>query len=219
MVLTPVQARTLGSLIEKQLTTPQQYPMTLNALVVACNQTTNRDPVVDYNEHLVENAVTELKADGLVRFVLPSHGRSATRYRQVFDERSDLDVRELALVAVLLLRGPQTVGELRARTDRMCQFDDVATVEAELQLLSERSEPLTRRLPRRPGHKEDRWVDALTEVAAQGEVPGRYEPTDPAADDEAAPTLASVLEELSELRAKVIAMRTELDLVRVQLGD
>ena len=142
------------------------------------------------------------------------------RYRQVLDERNGLGVRELALVAVLLLRGPQTAGDLRARTERMCQFDDVATVEAELERLSDAPEPLTRRMPRRPGHKEDRWVDTLTVVAVQTEASGISESVDAenAASGVGALGLADVLDELSLLREEVGAMRAEIDTLRVQLG-
>jgi uncharacterized protein YceH (UPF0502 family) len=152
------EGRVIGCLIEKQLTTPQQYPLTLNALVSACNQSSNRDPVVAYDEHLVEQAVTSLKDAGLVHFVHPSHGRSATRYSHFLDERQGLDERALALVAVLLLRGPQTTGELRARTERMTTFAGIAAVEAELDTMTSLPEPLVQKLPRRPGQKEERWA-------------------------------------------------------------
>src|SRR5665213_4401191 len=121
------EVRVLGSLIEKRLTTPQQYPLTLNALVLACNQTSNRDPVVHYDESVVESALSQLKDQRLVRFVLPSHGRSVVRYRHVLDEVLGVDDRQLALLAVLLLRGPQTVGELRTRTERMVDFEDLGS--------------------------------------------------------------------------------------------
>src|ERR1700735_2208256 len=106
MELSPVEARVIGSLAEKQLTTPQQYPLTMNALVLACNQTSNRAPVVNYDESVVESALSQLKDQHLVRFVLPSHGRSVVRYRQVLDEVLGVDDRQLALLAVLLLHGP-----------------------------------------------------------------------------------------------------------------
>ena len=145
------QGRLIGSLVEKQLTTPQQYPLSLNSLVTACNQTSNRDPVVRYDHGTVQRALASLKEAGLVRFVYPSHGGSATRYRQVLDEQLGLDKTALALIAVLLLRGPQTAGELRARTERMTSLDGVAAVNAELERMGTRAEPLVLRLPRRPG--------------------------------------------------------------------
>ena len=144
MQLSPECARVLGALVEKGLTTPQQYPLTLNALQAACNQTSNREPVVSYDETTVQAALDELKDQRLVRFVLPSHGRSVVRYRHVLDEALGLDDRQCAILAMLLLRGPQTVGELRIRTERMAQFDGLDEVEHELDLLG-----LTRRAPRR----------------------------------------------------------------------
>ncbi len=161
MQLSPEEGRAIGSLIEKQLTTPQQYPLTLNALLAACNQSSNRDPVVRYDEQTLHETLTSLKSAGLVRFVHPSHGRSVIRYRQILEERMGLSQERLALIGVLLLRGPQTVGELRSRTDRMVQFDAVADVEAELQRMSVGDEPLVRRLPLRPGQKEERWAQLL----------------------------------------------------------
>ena len=156
----------IGCLIEKQLTTPQQYPLSLNALVVACNQSSNRDPVVAYDEHLVERVVASLKDAGLVHFVHPSHGRSVIRYHHALGEVQGLDERALALTAVLLLRGPQTTGELRARTERMTTFDGIVGVEAELASLASRPDPLVQRLPRRPGQKEERWVQLIAPSAA-----------------------------------------------------
>ena len=162
------QGRVIGCLIEKQLTTPQQYPLSLNALVTACNQASNRDPVTCYDDRTVQRALAWLKDAGLVRFVYPSRGGSATRYRQVLDESLGLDQPALALVAVLLLRGPQTAGELRARTERMTSFDSVAAVDAELERLAAGAEPLVLQLPRRPGHKQERWVQLLTPDAPTG---------------------------------------------------
>ena len=137
----------LGCLIEKERTTPQQYPLSLNALTLACNQSTNRDPVVAYGEEQVQAAVTALKKRGLARFVHPTHGRSALRFRHVVDEALGLDDRARSVLAVLLLRGPQTPGELRSRTERMAEFADVAGVESVLERLADRPEPLVRRLP------------------------------------------------------------------------
>ena len=160
--LSPAEARVVGSLAEKQLTTPQQYPLTLNALVLACNQSSNRDPIVAYDEETVEAALSSLKEAGLLRFVHPAQGRSATRYRQVLDERFGLDSRSLSVLTVLVLRGPQTVGELRARTERMADFAGLHEVEAELARLGSGPDPLVRRLTRRPGQKEERWAQLMT---------------------------------------------------------
>ncbi len=157
-------ARVIGSLVEKDLTTPDQYPLTVKALLAACNQASNRDPVVSYDEDTVLSTLTVLKEERLVRFVLPSHGRTAVRYRHVLPEALALDRRQCALVAVLLLRGPQTIGELRSRTDRMADFDSLEEVEHELQYLSNVEEPLATRLDRKPGQKEERWTCPLVAI-------------------------------------------------------
>ncbi len=153
MELSEEELRVLGCLVEKRLTTPQQYPLTLNALTLACNQASNRDPVVDYDEARVEAAVTRAKTRGLAAFVHPSHGRSVLRFRHTLDEQLGLDERPLALLAVLALRGPQTPGELRARTERMARFGGIEEVEAELDALVRRDDPLVVRLGRGPGQK------------------------------------------------------------------
>jgi uncharacterized protein len=206
--LNPVEARVIGSLAEKQLTTPQQYPLTLNALVLACNQSSNRDPVVAYDEERVAEALDALKEAGLLRFVHPGHGRSATRYRQVIDERFGLDPRGLSVMAVLMLRGPQTVGELRTRTERMADFDSLSDVAAELERLCSGPDPLARRLPRRPGQKEERWAQLLT-----GE-PSEPDPSpadsDPLSDREVEARPVSAGDELATLRGDVNALREEV---------
>src|ERR1700688_1761194 len=161
MDLSDTEIRVLGSLVEKQLTTPQQYPLTLNALTLACSQSSNRDPVVHYGEDEAEAAAISVKTKGLVRFVHPSHGRSALRYAHALDEALGLDTRPLALLAVLMLRGPQTQGELRIRTERMVGFSDLHEVQSELDALSARTVPLVERLPRAPGQKEDRYAQLL----------------------------------------------------------
>ncbi len=223
MELDAVEARVIGSLAEKQLTTPQQYPLTLNALVLACNQSSNRDPVVSYDEGLVEIGLSSLKDAGLLRFVHPSHGRSVTRYRQVIDERLGLSSSALALLAVMLLRGPQTVGELRARTERMAEFADLGEVEAELSLLGGLPDPQVPRLPRQSGHKEERWAQLLT-----GEPPVHFGRTD-ATEGTGSPgglksvpvrdEVATLRAEVDLLRADVSALRGELDELKADLGE
>jgi uncharacterized protein YceH (UPF0502 family) len=220
MHLSPEEGRVVGSLIEKQLTTPQQYPLTINALVSACNQSSNRDPVVSYEDGVVEIAVSALKQEGLLGFVYPSHGRSVTRYRHALAERLGLDDRELALLALLLLRGPQTAGELRGRSERMAQFDGIAAVEADLVRLSDRAQPLVVRLPRRPGQKEERWAEILTTdstpsssspslsgVAAEAPVAGV-----PASSSPGRPT--SLVEDIADLRQAVALLQAEMVAVR-----
>src|SRR3954454_14808049 len=158
--LSAMQVRIIGSLIEKQLTTPQYYPLTLNALVTACNQSSNRNPVVNYDADTVEPVVHDLKPMGLVRIVHSVHNR-ALKFRQVLDELWALDQPELALLGVLMLRGPQTLGELRSRTERMADWSELGEVETSLDRLASRDEPLVVRLPRLPGQKEARYVHLL----------------------------------------------------------
>ena len=161
MELTPEEARVVGALAEKQLTTPQYYPLTLNALVNACNQTSNRNPVVAYDDMTVERALQGLRDKGLARAVL-SPGNRAPKYRHLLDEALPLVPEELAVMTVLLLRGPQTVGELRTRTERMYAFATLEDVEAALERLATRhEEPLAERLERQPGQKEARYAHLL----------------------------------------------------------
>ena len=168
-MLTTIQGRVLGCLLEKERTTPDQYPLTLNALVLACNQSTSRDPVMHLVDHEVETVLAGLKSETLLRYVHPSHGRSVTRYRQVADEAWALDPPAAALVAVLLLRGPQTVAELRTRTERMHAFESLEAVETVLRELSLRGS--VQLLDRQPGHKEPRWQQLLAEEAEPTSVP------------------------------------------------
>jgi uncharacterized protein len=238
VLLSPEEGRVVGSLIEKQLTTPQQYPLTMNSLLLACNQSSNRDPVVDFDERTVDGALASLKTAGVVRFVHPSHGRSVTRYRQVLEEQLGLDTTELALLGVLLLRGPQTAGELRSRTERMADFDGIGAVDAELERLAGRPEPLARKLPRRPGQKEERWIQLLTatgngafegpQAVSDGEresESGWLGPGAASQDRTSVPTVApagrlAALEDLvADLRSEVEQLRTDLDDLRTQLGS
>jgi len=155
------EARVVGCLIEKAVTTPQYYPLTLNALVTACNQTSNRNPVVSYDEATVQDALTSLRERGLTRIVYSTSNR-ATKFRHVLDEQLELDPQELAVLDVLLLRGPQTGGELRTRTDRLAEFNSLGEVEDVLSRLAARDEPLVVRLERQPGQKEARYAHLLS---------------------------------------------------------
>lgn len=157
--LDPEEQRVLGSLLEKQATVPATYPLTLNALRTACNQSNNRDPVTDYDEHAVEQVGRRLKDRGLLRIVWSDTGRRTLRYHQVLDEVLGLADDERALVTVLLLRGPQAPGELRTRTDRLHPFADRGAVEETLRRMAERG--LVRELPRRGGDRDNRWAHLL----------------------------------------------------------
>ena len=216
--LSAEQARVVGALIEKQLTTPQQYPLSLNALVAACNQTSNRDPVVDYDERTVEAELSQLKAGGLVRFVHPTHGRGVTKYRQVLEEVLDLDEEELALLGVLILRGPQTVGELRTRTDRMASFADLRAAEATLDRLGAREEPLVVRLERQPGQKEARYVHLLAGREAAMTAAAAMPVSSSSAAERGGGRLDAIEDEVRALREELAAVRAELDALRAELG-
>lgn len=163
-VLEPEEQRILGSLLEKQTTVPASYPLTAHALRTACNQASNREPVVDYGEDTVERTARGLKERGLLRIVWSDTGRRTLKYHQVLDERLGLDADERALLTVLLLRGAQTPGELRTRTERLHPFADRGQVEACLRRMAERPQPLVRELERRPGQHDRRWVHLLGPV-------------------------------------------------------
>ncbi|WP_162941749.1 DUF480 domain-containing protein [Desertimonas flava] len=163
MELSGPQIRVLASLIEKEAAVPDSYPLTLTALRLACNQATNRRPVVSYDDRTVENALVELKSVGLVRFVHPSHGGRTTRYRHTAGERWRLSPGELLTLSALALRGPQTANDVRSRIERLVPADETSSVEAMLDTLAARSpEPFAARIGRRPGEREDRWVALLS---------------------------------------------------------
>lgn len=161
LVLDPVDQRVLGSLLEKERTVPDTYPLTLNALRSACNQTTGRDPVLALEDHELTSSIDRLKALGLARIVHAGAGARATRYRQVADERLGLDDAERAVLTLLLLRGPQTPGELRSRSDRLHPFGGLDEVADALARLRERAPAFVRELERQPGQKERRWTHLL----------------------------------------------------------
>jgi uncharacterized protein len=203
------ELRIIGSLIEKELTTPQQYPLTLNALTLACNQTSNRNPVLTYDERTVESTVMGLKDKGLARVVHPSHGRSVTRYRQVLHEALYLEQPEVALLGVMMLRGPQTLNELKTRTDRAADFADLAEVEHTLDRLAGREEPLVVRIPRQPGQREDRYAHLLG---------GEVDVNEIAATAPAPTPRAARPDDVADLREEVAALRRDLDELRRELG-
>lgn len=166
--LDPVEIRILGSLMEKQLSTPEYYPLTLNALVAAANQKSNREPVMELSEDEIERALSRLQDEKLVWRVM---GGRAVRFDHNLDTVWHLNRREKALLTLLFLRGPQTAGELRGRSDRLQTFESVPEVEEALRDMAAHSEPLVRQLPRRPGQKEERWAHtaggAIVETAPE----------------------------------------------------
>lgn len=216
--LSPEELRVLGCLLEKQRTTPDQYPLSLNALRLACNQSTNRDPVVDYDEATIRDALHRLERRRLVRF---ASGSRAAKYRHLLEEALPLDEGERAVMTVLMLRGAQTPGELKQRTERMHAFADLAAVHDALASLIERELVLC--LERRPGQKEERYVQLLGE----GDAPdGAGAPAAPSAAPEVTPAvgagdaalaLGSPLAELVELRERI--ERLEREVASLRAGD
>ena len=172
--LSPVELRVLGCLIEKRRTTPEQYPLTLNALRLACNQATNRDPVLELDESEVRAAAQRLGTLGWARLATGPGSRTA-KYRQLFGEALDLMPAEVSVLAVLMLRGPQTVAELKARTERLHRFgsnDDVASTLGRLD-----GKELVHLLPRQPGQREERWTHLLAEPPSEHAPVAAGEPT------------------------------------------
>jgi len=194
----PEELRVLGCLVEKQRTTPDAYPLSVNALRLACNQSTNRDPVVDWDELTVRTAAQRLGERGWARFTSGAGSRAA-KYRQVFDTALGLSPGETALLAVLVLRGAQTPGELKGRTDRMHGFASLAEVQETLDALIARE--LVAAQPRRPGQKEQRYTQLLG--GEEEEVPQRVDPP-------AEAVTASLEERVARLEREVAALREEL---------
>jgi uncharacterized protein YceH (UPF0502 family) len=210
--LDAVQVRVLGCLIEKQHTTPDAYPLTLNSLRLACNQSTNRDPVVSYDEGTVRDAAQRLGQQGLARLA-SYHGSRAAKYRHLVDEALGLAPDERALLCVLMLRGAQTAGELKQRTERLHSFADITSVEDALERLSARG--FGRWLERRPGQKEARYEHLMQEGPPADGQPEEAEPAAAAAaapsrGDGAADEIAALRWELDALREDVAALREEL---------
>jgi uncharacterized protein YceH (UPF0502 family) len=215
--LSPVQARILGCLIEKERTTPDNYPLTMNSLLSACNQSTNRFPVVAFTDAVVSNALLNLRSDNLVRIVY-SRSNRADKYRHVLDQALEADDGEIALLAVLMLRGPQTAAELRTRTERLHAFADQGEVDATLVRLSQRPEPLVMWLAPIAGQKEARWAHLLAGPIAPEDLPvppgsaaeaGRTSRTERTEALEAA--VEALTDELTQLRADHDALAARLD--------
>ena len=189
-----VEIRVLGCMIEKQRTTPDVYPLTLNALRTACNQSTNRDPAVSYDEQTIRAAVHRLVQRDWARFA-SGPGSRAVKYRHLLDEALDVGERELAVLCVLMLRGAQTPGELKARTERMQSFESLAELHETLDEFVRRE--LVARLPRRPGQKEERYVQLL---GGDEEAEAPAAEREPAAGDDVEARLSRLEEEVASLR-------------------
>jgi uncharacterized protein YceH (UPF0502 family) len=219
IILSPSQARVLGALVEKEVTTPDYYPLSLNALVNACNQTSNREPVMRLDDEEVRLALRRLEDHGLAGRARGADGR-VTKYEHWLGEAFNFTRAETALICVLLLRGPQTPGELRGRTERLHRFDEIGEVLAGLQKLTERDPSLVAVLPRQPGTKESRYAHLLSgtvesAIAAENATvrrePASYAPR-PASDDPAQEDRITQLEAtVAELKLEVAALRQKID--------
>ena len=207
-LLDDIEARVVGCLVEKDLATPEYYPLTLNALTNACNQKSNRDPVMLFEETDVIRALDSLRQKQLAH--QSAEGVRAAKYCHNLEAVLNLDPEDLAILAELLLRGPQTVGELRNRAERMCPVGDLQAVEELLQNLMEREEPLVMRLPRQPGRKEHRFthlLSGLPDIEKSSALP-----TEPARL-----MVAAENDRIARLEEEVAALRAELDEVSKQL--
>jgi len=206
-MLTAVQARVLGSLMEKQMTTPDYYPLTLNALVAACNQKSSRNPVMNLGLQEVGGIVNALRREGLVTASL--HGR-ADRYEQQISRKLGLSSKERAIVCVMLLRGAQTLNEIRVNTNRMTQFADSEEIQDVLQGLMERDEPLVLRLPRAAGQREERYTHLLCgKPAMDSPAPGPAPKETPASPD--------IARRLTELEETVAGLQEDIRMLREAL--
>ena len=204
------EARVVGAMVEKAMTTPDNYPMSLNAVVVACNQVSNREPIVEFSESQVELVLRELADRGLAKLV-HRPGDRVVKYRHAVTEAVELDDERLALLAVLLLRGAQTPGELRQRTGRYVEFSSLPAVEIALEAM--RTEGLVHRLERRPGQKEHRYVELLSPRST-----GAHVDEEPAATAEPRVDAAADADGVGDLREDLAELRRRFDALLEQLG-
>ena len=200
--LTEVEARVLGSLVEKQMTTPEYYPLTLNALTAACNQKSNRDPVVSYDESTISSAIETLREKNLVYLYYGTSSRTV-KYKHMLPGVYDLDDAGVAVVAALLLRGPQTLGELRERTARLHEFAGLGEVQETLEDLARRDEPIVVKLERQAGQKEARYAHLLCGEVSQETVRERSTAVHPTDNDR----LAKLENELERMRQELTEFR------------
>lgn len=212
--LTPVEARVLASLVEKQLTTPEYYPLTLNALTAACNQKSNRDPVMSLGETEIQSAIDSLRDQSLV-YLYYGTGTRTVKYKHMLPGVYEVDEGGVAVMAVLMLRGPQTIGEIRERTGRMHEFADLNEVQQTLDELSRRDEPLIVQLERQPGQKEARYAHLLSgeiditslPTAAGRRTPSGEDPRVAALEND----VAALKNELAEFKATFDEFRKQFD--------
>lgn len=215
MILSEIETRVLGSLIEKDITTPDYYPLSLNALVNACNQKNNRHPVMTLDESAVRDALNTLQER---RMAGPASGADSrvTKYEHRFQEVFNFDRRETAVICVLLLRGPQTPGELRSRTDRMYHFEALDDIVSTLDRLAHREPSLVAVLPRQPGTKESRYMHLFSgEAPAAADLARTPSPTS-AGTNPTTDRLSTLEEEVSRLRAELTEVQQQLATFRKQ---
>ena len=213
-ILNETEVRVIGSLIEKQVTTPEYYPLTLKALTSACNQTSNREPVVSYDEKQVAHALESLREKNMAYVFYGSDSR-VPKYKQMMSDIFHLTPSERGVMCVLMLRGAQTLGEIRGRTNRLYEFADLAEVEATLEALIARDDPpLVARLPRAGGQKEARYAHLLSgEVIVPEQLPG------PPRTEPVMREVRAENERVSRLEAEVETLRREVAELRQQLED
>jgi uncharacterized protein len=208
-ILSEVEIRILGSLVEKELTTPDYYPLSLNALVNACNQKSNRDPVMNLNEDAVTQALRSLEREGLAGRADGMDNR-VTKFEHRMQEAFNFDRRETAILCELLLRGPQTPGELRSRAERMYRFDELGQVQSTLQRLAQREPPVVKVLPRQPGTKEARYAHLLSgDVQTEAATPPAAAVTHSKTDGE----------RVSRLENEVAMLQNEVANLKQQLAE
>jgi uncharacterized protein len=213
--LSPTEARILGCLLEKERITPEYYPLSLNSLVTACNQTTNRDPIVGYSENTVEQGLDLLRQKKLA-VLTHTAGARVAKYRHTFLDLYNLNTREVAIICVLMLRGPQTPGELRSRTERMCGAITLSDVEALLDELSAGDDPLVKVIPARAGQKEKRYVHLLSRHEQAGAP--TEEPTQTVELTPQKSRLEQLESEFNTLRAEMNALREDFEQFKKQFG-
>ena len=206
-VLSPIAARVLGSLVEKEITTPEYYPLSLNALANACNQKNNREPVMNLDEDQIRQALHQLEDDGLAGPARGTDSRVA-KYEHRMQEVFNFTRGEIAVVCVLLLRGPQTPGELRGRSERMHRFEELGDVQSTLQRLMQREPPLVKVLPRQPGTKEARYAHLFSGEPA--DVVATVETIEYAGTGS---SMAQMEAEIAALREEVAELRTQVERV------
>jgi len=219
--LSDIEVRVLGALVEKEITTPEYYPLSLNALLNACNQKSNREPVFTLEEEAVRHALRSLSDQALVRSA--SGDSRVAKFEHRLNEFYNFHRHEIAVLCVLLLRGPQTPGELRTRCERLYPFEDLDAVHAALNLLMRREPPMVKVLPRQPGTKESRYMHLLSGDAVPAMSPGTTREAEAVSPEAMGPPARNLMssdgQRLKELEAEVSELRRELETLRQQFAN